>query len=180
MIREHEPVTEILPGGSGLRTHQGQYNSDRVLISAGTWSSQLFPGLAHVYPVRGHLLYFEMEPGLLPAIVRNGHTYVLQRESGGMVAGSSMENAGYDRAIDSDMADDIHRRAAKLVPELAGVKPIDCWNGLRPATDFGPVIGRVAGTNVWTAYGHFRNGILLAPDTSQTIANEFGDAFGNG
>jgi len=175
VIREHEPVTEILPNGSGLRTHHGQYNSDRVLISAGAWSSQLFPGLTRVYPVKGHLLYFEMEPGLLQTIVRSGHTYILQRESGGIVAGSSMENAGYDRAIDSDMADDIHRRAAKLVPELATVKPIDCWNGLRPATDAGPVIGRVAGTNIWTAYGHFRNGILLAPDTSQTIANDLGN-----
>ena len=64
-----------------------------------------------------------------------------------------MENAGYERAIDSDIADDIHRRAAKLVPELAGVRPIDCWNGLRPATDVGPVIGRVAGTNIWTGAG---------------------------
>lgn len=174
VIREHEIVTDILPNGAGVRTLHGEYPSDRVLIAAGAWSSTLYPGLPHVYPVRGHLLYFDMEPGLLPTIVRSGHTYVFQREAGGIIAGSSMEHAGFDRTVDPTVADDIHQRAARLVPALADVKPADCWNGLRPATDIGPVIGRVGDTSIWTAYGHFRNGILLAPDTSQIIADEFG------
>jgi len=168
-------VTEVLGKGSGVRTPHGEYGSDRVIIAAGAWSSTLFSGLPHVYPVRGHLLYFEMEPGLLPTIVRSGHTYVFQREAGGMIAGSSMEDAGFDRTVDPAIAADIHQRAAKLVPALADVKPADCWNGLRPATDVGPVVGRFGDTNVWTAYGHFRNGILLAPDTAQIIAADFGE-----
>ena len=175
-IHEHEPVTGILPNGSGVRTAVGDYPSDRVLIAAGAWSSALLPGLPEVYPVRGHLVYFEMEPGLLKTIVRSGDTYVLQRESGGVVAGSSMEDAGFDRTLNAAIVDDIHKRAAKLIPELADVTPVDCWNGLRPATNVGPVVGRVTDTNVWTAYGHFRNGILLAPDTAQTIASEFDTA----
>jgi glycine/D-amino acid oxidase-like deaminating enzyme len=176
-IHEHEPVTEVLANGSGVRTARGEYlyHSDRVLIAAGAWSSDLFPGLPRSFPVRGHLLYFDMEPGLLTTIVRSGHTYVLQRETGGVIAGSSTEEAGFDRSLDSDVADDIHNRAAKLVPALADVKPTNCWNGFRPATEMGPVIGRFGDTNVWTAYGHFRNGILLAPDTSQTIADQFSD-----
>ena len=171
-IHEHEPVAKVFPDGTGVRTSAGEYRSDRVLISAGAWSSALLPGLPRVYPVRGHLLYYEMEPGLLKTIVRAGHTYLLQRESGGLVAGSSMEDAGFDRTVDSAVVADIHKRAAKLVPALADVKPTDSWNGLRPATDVGPVVGRVGDTSIWTAYGHFRNGILLAPDTAQTIASE--------
>ncbi len=172
-IHEHESVIEILPNGSGVRTAAGAYPSDRVLIAAGAWSSAMLPGLPKVYPVRGHLVYFEMEPGLLKTIVRSGHTYILQRESGGVVAGSSMEDAGFDRTLNTAIVEDIHQRAAKLIPQLANIKPADYWNGLRPATDVGPVVGRVADTNIWTAYGHFRNGILLAPDTAQTIASEF-------
>ncbi len=175
VLREHEPVTEVLPNGSGVRTAEGDFPSDRVLIAAGAWSSTLMPGLPEVHPVRGHLLYFELEPGVLKTIVRNGHTYVFQRESGGVIAGSSMEHVGYDRTVDPAVAEDIHRRAARLVPELAGVKPLDCWNGLRPATDAGPIIGRVGDTNIWTAYGHFRNGILLGPETAQTISDQFGE-----
>jgi glycine oxidase len=171
-IREHEAVTEVLPGGTGVRTPLGEYRSDRVLVAAGAWSSALYPGLPPVYPVRGHLLYFEMEPGILPTILRHGHTYMLQRDAGGIIAGSSMEDAGFDRTLDPAIAEDIHKRAAVLLPALAAVKPSDCWNGLRPATDVGPVLGRFGDTSIWTAYGHFRNGILLAPDTAQTIADE--------
>jgi glycine/D-amino acid oxidase-like deaminating enzyme len=31
-------------------------------------------------------------------------------------------------------------------------------------------LGRVEGTNVWLAYGHYRNGILLTPVTARRIA----------
>jgi glycine/D-amino acid oxidase-like deaminating enzyme len=37
-------------------------------------------------------------------------------------------------------------------------------------------MGRVDGTNVWTAYGHFRNGILLTPLTAERIAGEIAGA----
>ncbi len=172
-IRQHEPVIDVLPNGSGVKTQRGEYASDRVLIAAGAWSSALLPGLPRAYPVRGHLLAFEMQPDLLPSIVRGEHAYVLQRESGTVITGSSMEDAGFDRTIDVAIAEDIHQRAAKLVPELADAKPSNCWTGLRPACDTGPIVGRFGETNIWTAYGHFRNGILLTPDTSQTIADQF-------
>jgi glycine oxidase len=170
-IHEHEPVTEIC--ADGVRTQKGHYASDRVLIAAGAWSSALCAGLPRSYPVRGHLLAWEMEPGLVPAILRKGPTYLFQRESGTVIAGSSMEDAGFDRTIDKAVIEDLHKRAASLLPELAGVKPSNEWNGLRPAADSGPVVGRHKDTNIWTAYGHFRNGILLMPDTAQRIAADF-------
>ena len=36
------------------------------------------------------------------------------------------------------------------------------------------MIGRIAGTWVWTAFGHYRNGILLAPETARND-HGFGD-----
>jgi glycine oxidase len=176
VIREREAVTGVIADGRGIRTATAEYHSDRVLIAAGAWSSTLLPGLPSVHPVRGHLLSFEMEPGLLNTIVRNGPTYMFQRESGALIAGSSVEATGFDRTVDTAVAADIHKRAAKLLPALAAATPSNCWNGLSPATDVGPVLGRVGETSVWTAYGHFRNGILLAPDTALTISDEFGSA----
>jgi glycine oxidase len=173
-IREHEPVTELLP--SGVRTAQRDYPADRVIVAAGAWSSELLPALPRSYPVRGHLISFDLAPGLLPTILRDGHTYLLQRENGSVIAGSSMETAGFDRAVQQSIVEDIRRRAAQLMPELAGLEPSTCWTGLRPATDCGPVIRRIDGTNTWAAYGHFRNGILLAPWTCQTLAEQIGPA----
>jgi len=34
----------------------------------------------------------------------------------------------------------------------------------------------VEGVNVWLAYGHYRNGILLTPVTAQRIAEQISDA----
>jgi glycine oxidase len=173
-IREHEPVTELL--SKGVRTAQRDYPADRIVVAAGAWSSTLLPGLPRSYPVRGHLISFDLAPGLLPTILRDGNTYLLQRENGALIAGSSMETAGFDRAIQHSIVEDIRRRAAQLVPELAGLEPASCWTGLRPATDCGPVIRRIEGTDAWAAYGHFRNGILLAPYTCRKLEEEIGPA----
>src|SRR6185312_4666173 len=173
-IREHEPVTELLP--HGIRTARGDYPADCIVVAAGAWSSPLLPGLPRSYPVRGHLISFDLAPDLFPTILRDGHTYVLQRDNGSVIAGSSMEDAGFDCAIQPSIVEDIQRRAAELIPELAGLEPTTCWTGLRPATDCGPVIRRIDGTNTWAAYGHFRNGILLAPYTCRTLEEEIGSA----
>ncbi|HVW09642.1 MAG TPA: FAD-dependent oxidoreductase [Bryobacteraceae bacterium] len=173
-IHEHEPVSELLP--NAVRTAHGEFAADRIVVACGAWSSELLPGLPRSYPVRGHLISFDLSPGLLPAIVRDAHTYLIQRENGSVIAGSSMEMAGFDRAVHPEIVEAIRRRAADLVPELAGLEPTNCWTGLRPASDTGPVIRRIPGTNTWAAYGHFRNGILLAPYTCRLIAEEIGQA----
>jgi glycine oxidase len=50
------------------------------------------------------------------------------------------------------------------------MSPVECWNGFRPGIEGGiPAIGRIEGTAILTAFGHYRNGILLAPDTAWRI-----------
>jgi glycine oxidase len=67
--------------------------------------------------------------------------------------------------------DDLADRAAALVPELRGLRPVRAWTGLRPqiAAEH-PVIGRYGDSRLWLAYGHFRNGILAAPATAEYVA----------
>ena len=72
--------------------------------------------------------------------------------------------------------DNIHLRAARLLPALGSLTVEDYWNGFRPGLAGGaegPVIGRIPGTSIWTAYGHYRNGILLAPETASIVAESF-------
>jgi glycine oxidase len=170
-VREHEPVIRIAEDGLWVETSQGRYEDEGVLIAAGAWSSRLYPGLPETRPVRGHLVSYRMSPGIVGSIVRGGGTYVMQRSSGLVIAGSSTEDAGFDREIDEGIVADIARRAEELVPELRGVPIAERWNGLRPGiAGSGPVIGCVPGTTVYTAFGHYRNGILLAPETARLVA----------
>jgi glycine oxidase len=170
-IHEHEPVLQVSTSGHEVRTTSREYRDSGAVIAAGAWSSDLFPGLPRTTPVRGHLIGYQLAPGLLDPILRHRDTYLLQRRSGLLIAGSSTEHAGFDRSIDSGIVEDIRRRAAGLFPALLPLRPAEQWNGLRPGIDAaGPAIGRIAGTSVWTAFGHYRSGILLAPETARLIA----------
>ncbi|MBI4906909.1 MAG: FAD-dependent oxidoreductase [Acidobacteria bacterium] len=71
------------------------------------------------------------------------------------------------------LASDIATRAATLVPGLLQRAPVDGWTGFRPGSPAAmPYMERWQETKLWLAYGHFRNGILLAPATSRRIARE--------
>ena len=153
-------------------------NDEPIVVAAGAWSNQIeiLDGdrridLPAVRPIKGHLIGFDLEPGTLGPMLRRGHSYVLQRASGFTIAGSTEEDVGFDRTIDPAICEDIHRRCAELWTPLKNVKPSKCWIGFRPFSQT-PNIGRFENTNVWLAYGHFRNGILLTPLTARRIADE--------
>jgi glycine/D-amino acid oxidase-like deaminating enzyme len=151
---------------------------DALVVAAGAWSGAVAVTshdrplrLPRTVPVKGHLTGYSMPPGSLGPIRRNGHTYVLQRASGFTIAGSTEERVGFDTHVEQATCREIHRRAVELWPDLASRTPEKCWIGFRPsAIDLQPHLGRVQGTRVWLAYGHYRNGILLAPVTAERLS----------
>jgi glycine oxidase len=151
---------------------------DAVVIAAGAWSQQICVthrgnsiDLPPVKPIKGHLIGFDLKPGFLGHMRRRGHTYLLQRSNGFTLAGSTEEDAGFDRTVNSATCEEIHRDAARLFPAIEPIAPSKRWIGFRPFSPAGPHIGRVDNSNVFLAYGHYRNGILLAPLTAQRIAS---------
>jgi len=167
-ILENQPIGEIESS-----------NHDAVVIAAGAWSEQIRVTcknqpvmLPRTIPVKGHLIGFQLAAGTLGPMRRHGHIYVLQRSNGFTIAGSNEEQAGFDRSLNYDVCAEIHQKAARLFPVLTNTTPTKSWFGFRPYSPGGPHIGRVTGTNVWLAYGHYRNGILLAPLTAQRVAGD--------
>jgi glycine/D-amino acid oxidase-like deaminating enzyme len=171
VLHENEAVTRVLDEGRGVETSGGTHEDDGVLIAAGAWSCSLFPGLTKTMPVRGHLIAWKKQKGFLEPILRDRKTYLLQRATGWLIAGSTTEYAGFDRSIDEKAVEDIRSRAMALLPELGDDPPDERWNGFRPGIEGDmPEIGRIEGTRIWKAFGHYRNGILLAPITADRIA----------
>jgi glycine oxidase len=169
VLTEHEHVAELEAS-----------EHEAVIIAAGAWSSSLrvtYNGvelkLPAAEPVKGHLIGFQMRPGLLGPFLRKGHTYVLQREDGLVIAGTTEEHVGFDTSVQLAACEEIHRRATEMVPALGAAEPSRRWIGFRPGPELedGPILQRVEGTNVWLAYGHYRNGILLTPVTAQRISS---------
>jgi glycine oxidase len=150
-----------------------------AVLAAGAWSSEIaisgitVPPLPHAFPVKGHLIGYDCSPRTLGPILRRGHTYLLQRSNGFTIAGTSSEQVGFNRSIDAKIVSDITSRACELLPALEGERPVAVWAGFRPgAESLGPVIQRAGDSHLWFAYGHYRNGILLAPITAEKICRE--------
>jgi glycine oxidase len=67
--------------------------------------------------------------------------------------------------------DGITSRVGELLPWIRHHQPMAAWAGFRPAADSqGPLIHHAGDTSLWLAYGHYRNGILLAPVTAKMVS----------
>lgn len=143
-----------------------------TVIAAGAWASRI-PGLETAprsFCVKGHLLGYHRPKNSLPTIVRHGHHYALQRANGYTIFGSDEQRDVWDSTPDPQRVEALTKAAAALLPRLLDGPPDDVWAGLRPWSDaVEPVVEKVPGRDLWLAYGHYRNGILLAPVTAQLI-----------
>ncbi|MBK5292311.1 MAG: glycine oxidase ThiO [Acidobacteriia bacterium] len=179
---EHCAVRKLRAANGTVQvyTPMGLLKADAAVLSSGAWSGAVEVSGAQgaiptpvSFPVRGHLIAYLSTPGRLNPILRHQNTYLLQRTSGRLIAGTSEERVGFDRSLDPDIVADIHSRASRLLPELAGIAAEQSWTGFRPAVeDLEPRIGRLESTRIWLAYGHYRNGILLAPATAERISGQ--------
>jgi glycine oxidase len=181
-IREGCAVDAIQLSGGSVELQAGaeRITTRFAVLAAGAWSSQIaiFCGedpvsIAESFPVRGHLLGYELAPKSLGPIVRHGKTYLVQRAKGLTIAGTSSERIGFDRTIDPAVVSNIAARAARLMPRLRAITQPVAWLGFRPAAgNLQPMIQRAGQSNLWLAYGHYRNGILLAPATAARISGQ--------
>jgi glycine oxidase len=177
-LREGDPVKRVTVDQTSVGIEASDpHLLDAAVIAAGAWSSDLpvlgVPPLTAVEPVKGHILGFQQPPQTCPSIVRYGDTYLLQRANGLVLAGASMEHVGFDRAIQPAVVAALAEKAGSVLPCLAGHPPEQIWIGFRPASEE-IQIGPWHSSRLFVAYGHFRNGILLAPLTAARIAAAVG------
>lgn len=146
-----------------------------AVIAAGAWSSSFavegVPPIPRAEPVKGHLIGYQQPEHACTTIVRHGPTYLLQRAGGLLIAGASVEHVGFDRELRREVAAGLAEAAAFVFPHLAETAPSETWIGFRPGSD-SLHIEAWHSKLLLLAYGHYRNGILLAPATARRIAAE--------
>jgi glycine oxidase len=178
-VREGMEIGRLRATGGGveLEGRDGTLRADAAVLAAGAWSSEIrcegAGDLPESFPVRGHLVSYPLSAGSLGPIVRHGHTYILQRAGGVTIAGTSEERVGFDSRVDDGTVVDIRERATALLPYLDGREITASWVGFRPgAAGSEPIVRRCGTAPLWLAYGHYRNGILMAPATAERIGAE--------
>lgn len=161
---------------TGVETDAGPVHAERVLVTGGAWSGALLEptGLAlPVQPVRGQMILFRGNPGLVRRInLYHGH-YVIPRRDGRVLAGSTLEYVGFEKQTTHEALEELHAAALELIPALAELSIEHHWAGLRPGSPQGvPFIGphpRVEG--LYVNAGHFRNGVILGPASARLLAD---------
>ncbi|HTQ07242.1 MAG TPA: glycine oxidase ThiO [Polyangiaceae bacterium] len=144
-----------------------------VLVAAGSWTS-LVEGLGiapgTVVPARGQIVELELPEPPLRSVVIGPRGYVVPRDDGRVLVGSTMEFVGYRREVTAAAVRDLLDAAIGVVPALAQASLRESWSSFRPYTaDELPLIGKTQIPGLFLASGHHRNGILLAPVTAAIV-----------
>ncbi len=161
----------------GVRADTGTFSTPNVVLSAGPWSSLIedeVGRLVQVYPVRGQIVLLETPRLLFNHIVERGKCYMVPRLDGRIVVGRRRSTKPASTNAIPPKASAICSRCAKSwLPGLAGATVVRTGPVLRPGTpDRGPYLGAVPGwRGLWSATGHFRSGLILAPLTGQIITD---------
>jgi glycine oxidase len=146
-----------------------------VVVAAGSWSALVEGGgipAQVVRPARGQMVAIETRPPLFRHVVSvHGRGYLVPRRDGTVLAGSTVEMAGFRKEVTVGGLAGILGMARTLVPALAEAPVTSTWSNFRPFTeDHLPVLGYTPIEGLVLATGHYRNGILLAPITAWSIA----------
>ncbi len=165
----------------GAHTAAGFVAADVVVACAGAWLTPLLPRPSvcpEIRPVRGQIIEYATEPGLLRHIISRETPgadmihYLIPRPHGHILVGSTLEESGFDNSTTAAARAELSGVAAQVLPALARHPVKRQWAGLRPAVQRAtPLIGaspEIAG--LFINGGHYRNGVALAPASALLLA----------
>jgi glycine oxidase len=161
---------------SGLSTVKGTlYKCGMAVIANGAWSGKLLQQTGvelDIHPIRGQMMLLQGTAGALRHIVLQAGHYLIPRNDGAIVVGSTLEDVGFVAETTEPGLQELQDFVARAAPALAGLPVVKHWAGLRPGCGQGlPYIGahpRIEG--LYLNAGHFRNGIVMAPAAAELLA----------
>ena len=125
-------VERIEPRGGEFRLHgsAGEIGARKVVLAAGLGNARLAPMVGMSVPVRpqrGQIIVTEKIAPFMPYVV---HT-VRQTDEGSVMISDSVEEAGFDIAVGSEILAVMADRAVKMFPHLGKLNVVRCWAALR-------------------------------------------------
>jgi D-amino-acid dehydrogenase len=159
-----------------IKTSTGEFQPQKVVLAAGSWSPALARALRlniPIQPAKGYSITFE-KPAISPKIS------LLFGEAGAVVnplgdrlrVAGTLELAGMDSSINERRVRAIRRGANLYLPGLEQARVLETWAGLRPCTPDGlPILSRSESfENLFIAAGHAMLGMSLGPISGKVIS----------
>ncbi|HSD24633.1 MAG TPA: FAD-dependent oxidoreductase, partial [Solirubrobacterales bacterium] len=167
---------ELQAGAWRVRTREGrELEGETLVVAAGCWSGQArwLTDVPPVRPVKGEILTLRgpADEPVCERIVAGERVYMVPRADGRLIVGATVEERGFDTTVTAGGVHELLREAYRVIPEIAELELLEASAGLRPGSpDNAPLIGPGDAEGLLIATGHFRNGVLQAPVTADTIA----------
>jgi glycine/D-amino acid oxidase-like deaminating enzyme len=125
-------VERVEPAGSEFRVHTSSVEiaAQKIVLAAGLGNARLAPmvGLeAPVRPQRGQIMVTEKIAPFMDYVV---HT-IRQTDEGSVMISDSVEEAGFDISVGSEVLAVMADRAVRMFPHLGRLNVVRCWAALR-------------------------------------------------
>ncbi|WP_156291234.1 glycine oxidase ThiO [Oceanobacillus salinisoli] len=159
-----------------VQTANGDIEARHVVVATGVFSKALFKNLGiteELTPVKGESIIVHYEKPVLTHTLFHDSCYIVPRNNGKLIIGATMVEDDWSDTVSLQGVNFLIEKANTMLPAASAFKIAGFKVGLRPGTfDGHPFIGRhPEEERVLIASGHYRNGILLAPETGQMICD---------
>lgn len=184
LLRRDAVESIEVDGGTvrGVRLRGGdRLDTSQVVLAAGPWSGAIDgvpdAGRPQVRPVKGEILRLrgrstsgELPTRSLRGFVNGHEVYLVPRADGELVVGATVEEAGFDASVRAGAVRELLRDARAVFPPIDELELVESIAAHRPGSpDNRPLIGRTDVDGLVLATGHYRNGILLTPVTTDLV-----------
>ena len=177
-ITSHSAAGDVAIAGSEIvevNTPAGPLRARQYCFTAGAWTGPLLARLGiatGIVPIRGQMVLFRCAAPPVKHIINVGSRYLVPRDDGRLLAGSTEEEAGFDKRTTDEAIAELTAFTRSIIPALREAEIERTWAGLRPGSFDGlPYLGRLPSlANAFVASGHFRSGLFLSPATAVVMA----------
>lgn len=157
---------------AGLILEHEKVSARWTIIAAGCFSAEIRGAEAYapVRPAKGQMVALRAADSVIERVLWSEKIYLVPRNDGRILAGATVEYAGFDKTVTAGAVTQMLSAAIVLAPSLAQARIEETWAGLRPdSPDHMPILGPTDLEGLVIATGHFRNGIVLTPVTAKLV-----------
>src|SRR5215470_3345014 len=150
----------------GLVTGSERVTAKHTVIAAGCFSARIqgVERYAPVRPAKGQVISLRCPETKIERVLWGDDIYLVPRNDGRVLAGATVEYAGFDKTLTAGGQKKLLSAAINLVPAFEKALVEETWAGLRPdSPDHLPILGPADLQGLVIATGHFRSGVLLTP-----------------
>ncbi|MEO8417925.1 MAG: glycine oxidase ThiO [Methylophilaceae bacterium] len=170
-----KPLPELERLDEWETVHGEKLQADKFVVTSGAWSFELLRANAmklNIKPMRGQILLYQQPAQALEHMVYREGFYLVPRKGGLLLAGSTLEDVGFDTSTTESVKNDLSAKAEAILPALKNMPILKHWSGLRPGTpeNLPTIAGHPMVENLYLNTGHFRYGLTMAPCSSKMVA----------